>query len=71
MSRCPDASGIAHGRLRFVNTETFMMDKPGWASTTTIRTSATTTLADEEDHATPESPFDYDAFSRWSLVPST
>jgi hypothetical protein len=41
-----------------------------WASTATIRTSPSATLADEEDHATPETPFDYDAFSKWSLAPS-
>jgi hypothetical protein len=44
---------------------------PGpWASTTTPRTSTAATLADEESHATPESPFDYDTFSKWSLAPS-
>lgn len=43
---------------------------PGvWISNGSAHTSTSTTLADQEDRATPESPFDYDTFSKWELVP--
>jgi hypothetical protein len=50
--------------------ETVACPVPGiWAQTQSAHTSGSAFLADTEDDSTPESPFDYDTVSRWSLVP--
>jgi hypothetical protein len=50
--------------------ETVDYPVPGiWAQTESAHASAASTLADTEDDSTPESPFDYDTVSHWSLVP--
>lgn len=44
---------------------------PGiWVAMHTSQSSLSTTLSGAEDASTPESPFDYDVISKWSLVPA-
>ena len=51
--------------------ETTTYPVPGiWAQTQSAHTSASSTLADSEDDSTPQTPFDYDTVSTWSLAPA-
>lgn len=50
--------------------ETEQYPVPGiWVQTQSAHTSTSSTLADSEAVSTPQTPFDYETFSRWNLAP--